>query len=110
MKKFAFYIWPLLLIMVLVFTFGCSCGSNVPVRYPIVELPELEAGMSSSNIIDDIIEVPANELWHKTIEIPEYLENVKVSGWFVVSGGARNDIKALSKFHVYMANKGVIFN
>jgi len=80
------------IIMVLLVLLGCS--SDVPVRYPTIELPFV-GGMSTSIIIDDIIEVPASELWHKTIEIPPTLDAVKLAGWCVASGGARNDIKVL---------------
>jgi hypothetical protein len=51
--------------------------------------------MSTSTVVDDIIEVPASELWHKTIEIPLTLEGVRLAGWCVASGGARNDVKVL---------------
>jgi hypothetical protein len=51
--------------------------------------------MSTSSVIDDIIEIPASELWHKTIEIPPTLDVVKLAGWSVASGGARNDVKVL---------------
>lgn len=95
MKNFAFYIWLLLLVVVVLSASGCGCGSDVPVRYPVIELPPLEEGTNTSIVIDDIIEVPPSELWHKTIEIPSSLENVKAVGWCVASGGARNDIKVL---------------
>jgi len=51
--------------------------------------------MNTSMVLDDIVEVPASKLWHKTIEIPSTLEGVKLAGWCVASGGARNDIKVL---------------
>lgn len=80
-----------LLIALMVFS---GCSPDVPVRYPTIELP-LAGGMSTSTVIDDIIEVPASELWHKTIEIPSSLDGVKLAGWCVASGGARNDVKVL---------------
>jgi hypothetical protein len=84
--------WLFSLLMVLLILSGCR--SRVPARYPIIELP-LTTGMSTSIVIDDIVEVPPTKLWHKTIEIPSTLDGVKLAGWCVASGGARNDIKVL---------------
>jgi len=92
MKKYTIYVWLSVLMMVLLISSGCE--PDIPTRYPTIELP-LMGGMSTSTVIDDIIEVPASELWHKTIEIPSTLEGVKLAGWCVASGGARNDIKVL---------------
>jgi hypothetical protein len=74
--------------------FSSGCTPLVPVSYPAIELP-LTKGMNTSTVVDDIIEVPASRLWHKTIEIPETLGEVEVVGWCVASGGARNDVKVL---------------
>jgi hypothetical protein len=95
MKKYMIVIGVSALIITLLVSSGCS--ADVPVRYPDIELPPLEKGMSTSIVIDDIIEVPASELWHKTVEIPSTLEGgkFKLAGWCVASGGARNDIKVL---------------
>jgi len=92
MRKFTILVGILALITI---TFGLSgCEPSVPARYPTIELPFM-GSMSTSVVVDDIIEVPPSELWHKTIEIPPTLENVKIAGWSVASGGARNDIKVL---------------
>lgn len=92
MKKVAIHIWLFVLLMVPFAYLGCS--PDVPARYPTIELP-LAGGMSTSTVVDDIVEVPASELWHKTIEIPPTLDGAKLAGWCVASGGARNDVKVL---------------
>jgi hypothetical protein len=71
-----------------------ACTPEVPVSYPAIELP-LTKGMNTSIVVDDIIEVPASKLWHKTFEIPDTLAEVQMVGWCVASGGARNDVKVL---------------
>jgi hypothetical protein len=92
MRKFTIWLATSTLISVLFISSGCE--PNVPARYPTIELP-LMGAMSTSTVVDDIIEVPPSELWHKTIEIPPTLENGKLAGWCVASGGARNDVKVL---------------
>ncbi len=92
MRKFTIWLTIATLISVLFISYGCE--PNVPARYPSIELP-LTGAMSTSTVVDDIIEVPASELWHKTMEIPSTLDVVKLAGWSVASGGARNDVKVL---------------
>jgi hypothetical protein len=71
-----------------------GCKSDIPTSYPEIELPPTN-GQSTSIVIDDIIEVPPSNIWHKTINIPPTLTEVKLVGWCIASGGARNDIKVL---------------
>jgi hypothetical protein len=92
MKKHIVCIWLIVLIVAVPLSSGCE--ADIPTSYPQIELPPTK-GQSTSIVIDDIIEVPASELWHKTIEIPETLQGVKMIGWCTASGGARNDIKVL---------------
>jgi len=92
MKKISFWIIPAILL-------SCSgifagCEPDIPVNYPRIELPPT-GGQSTSIVVDDIIDVPASKLWHKTIEIPPALTDVRLIGWCTASGGARNDIKVL---------------
>jgi hypothetical protein len=87
-------IFSVLLTSLVVLLLSAGCTSQAPARYPAVDLP-ITKGMSTSTVLDDIIEIPASKLWHKTIEIPATLENTNLSGWCVASGGARNDIKVL---------------
>ena len=80
--------------LVIILSISAGCESDIPTRSPTIELP-LMGKVNSSTVIDDILEVPASDLWHKTIEIPSNLERVKLVGWCVASGGARNDVKVL---------------
>jgi hypothetical protein len=92
MKKYLFWIKLSLLVISLSISVGCK--SDIPTSYPEIELPPTN-GQSTSIVIDDIIEVPPSNIWHKTINIPPTLTEVKLVGWCIASGGARNDIKVL---------------
>lgn len=92
MKKYI--IWLTISVLIIVTLIASGCGADIPTSYPQMEFPPTN-GQSTSIVIDDIIEIPPSELWHKTIEIPSALEGVRLVGWCVASGGARNDVKVL---------------
>jgi hypothetical protein len=86
--------WVFLAIGVAVTLFSTGCRSHVPQSYPQIELPP-PGNQSTANVVDDIVSVPPAKTWHKTIDIPATISGVKMLGWCVASGGARNDIKVL---------------
>jgi hypothetical protein len=92
MKRLLIGILTVILSLVLVVTAGCN--SDVPTSYPKIEFPPTN-GQSTSIVVDDIIDIQSSQLWHKSIDIPPVLTDVKIIGWCTASGGFRNDIKVL---------------
>ena len=51
--------------------------------------------MNTAVVVDDVMDVPPSRLWHITVDVGPATEDVMLAGWYVASGGARNDVKVL---------------
>ena len=72
---------------------GCT-PEPFPAILPSVDLPNPEG--QSKVIVDEIITVNSDELLDLPFDVNAMnMHNVRVVGWFMASGGSRNDIKVL---------------
>ncbi len=72
---------------------GCT-PEPFPATLPSVDLPTPEG--QSKVIVDEIITVNSDEFLDLPFDVNvTNMHNVRVVGWFMASGGSRNDIKVL---------------
>ena len=70
--------------------------SGFPTDLPALAIDLPDPTEQGIRLVDYVIMVEPDPLWHKTFEVNlETMHDVRVVGWFMASGGAFNDIKAL---------------